>query len=101
MLAAHSSDAESHRQLAPEVIAALTRQGACNLFLPRSLGGEEVDPVSCALITEELARHDTAAAWFVMVANSPRLMGASWPQSLVESLWLNTCLLYTSDAADE
>ena len=90
MLAAHSSDSESHRQLAPEVIAALTRQGACNLFLPRSLGGEEVDPVSCALITEELARHDTAAAWFVMVANSPRLMAASWPQALVESLWLNT-----------
>ncbi len=62
-------------------------QGVCNLFLPRSLGGEETDPVSCALITEELARNDSAAAWFVMVANSPRLMAASWPAELVERLW--------------
>ena len=89
VLEAHAQSAESARQLAPEVVAALKHHGACNLFLPRSLGGEEVDPVSCALITEELARSDSAAAWFLMVANSPRLMAASWPEDLVELLWLN------------
>jgi len=88
VLRRHSQSAESDRRLAPEVVAALKQHGTCNLFLPRSLGGEEVDPVSCALITEELARSDTAAAWFLMVANSPKLMAASWPESLVESLWL-------------
>ena len=87
ILKRHAAEAETNRQLAPEVVQALKDQGVCNLFLPRSLGGEEVDPVSCALITEELARSDSAAAWFVMVANSPRLMAASWPQSLVERLW--------------
>ena len=88
VLQRHAQRAESAGQLAPEVVAALKNQGACNLFLPRSLGGEEVDPVSCALITEELARSDSAAAWFLMVANSPRLMAASWPEELVQSLWL-------------
>jgi len=89
VLKAHAQSAESARQLTPEVVTALKHHGACNLFLPRSLGGEEVDPVSCALITEELARSDSAAAWFLMVANSPRLMAASWPEGLVESLWLD------------
>ncbi len=73
----------------PEAVAALRQHGVDNLFLAQSLGGEEVDPVTCALITERIARVDTAAAWFVMVANAPRLMAASWPQQLVERLWLD------------
>jgi len=89
VLRKHAQSAESQRRLAPEVVTALKQHGTCNLFLPRLLGGEEVDPVSTALITEELARSDTAAAWFLMVANSPRLMAASWPEGLVEKLWLN------------
>ena len=81
--------AEDHRQLAPQVVDGLRTHGVNNLFLPRSLGGEEVDPVTCALITERLADVDSAAAWFVMVANASRLMAASWPQALVEKLWLD------------
>lgn len=65
----------------------MREQGVDTLFLASSLGGAEVDPVTCALITERIARVDTAAAWFVMVANAPKLMAASWPQALVEHLW--------------
>lgn len=80
-------EAERQRALLPEAVAALREQAIDNLFLAKPLGGEEVDPVTCALITEQIAKTDTAAAWFVMVANSPRLMAASWPQDLVEHLW--------------
>lgn len=79
--------AEAQRKLLPEAIAALREHGVDNLFLAQGLGGEEVDPVTCALITERIARVDTAAAWFVMVANAPKLMAASWPQVLVERVW--------------
>lgn len=83
----HAPAAEEQRKLMPEAVAALREHGVDNLFLAQPLGGEEVDPVTCALITERIAQIDTAAAWFVMVANAPRLMAASWPQHLVERLW--------------
>ena len=89
ILRCHAPAAEEQRKLMPEAIAGLRAQGVDNLFLARPLGGEEVDPVTCALITERIAQIDTAAAWFVMVANAPRLMAASWPQQLVERLWLD------------
>jgi alkylation response protein AidB-like acyl-CoA dehydrogenase len=33
------------------------------LTTPRSLGGFETDPVTRALVAEEIGRHDSAAAW--------------------------------------
>jgi len=83
----HVESAERRGRLATPVVSAMREAGVNNLYLPRSLGGEEVDPVTCALITESIAQHDAAAAWFVMVANSPRLLAASWPAALVEMLW--------------
>ena len=87
VLARCAASAEHQQKLHPEAVAALREHAVDNLFLAKPLGGEEVDPVTCALITERIARVDTAAAWFVMVANAPRLMAASWPGELVERLW--------------
>ncbi|MEM7219685.1 MAG: acyl-CoA dehydrogenase family protein [Pseudomonadota bacterium] len=86
-IAAGAAESERSGRLAATSVAALAAAGVTNLYLPRTLGGEEVDPVTCALVTEAIARCDSAAAWFVMVANSPRLLAASWPQALVERLW--------------
>jgi alkylation response protein AidB-like acyl-CoA dehydrogenase len=78
--------AERHGRLADPVIAALVEAGIARLYLPRSLGGLEVDPLTCAAVTEVLARADNAAAWFVMVANAAKLMAASWPQETVDAV---------------
>ena len=85
-VAEHRSWAEENGRLADDTVAALHRAGVARLYLPESLGGFEVDPMTCAMVTERLARIDTAAAWFVMVANSAKLIAAQWPESLVEKL---------------
>ena len=86
-VAEHRDWAEAQGRLADPVVSALLSAGTARLFLPEPLGGLEVDPMTCAAVTERIARVDSAAAWFVMVANSARLIAASWPEALVEFLF--------------
>lgn len=83
----HSALAEQTGRLAKPVVDAMVEAGVARLFLAESLGGLEVDPLTCARVTETLAQADSAAGWFVMVANAARLMASTWPDALVESLF--------------
>jgi alkylation response protein AidB-like acyl-CoA dehydrogenase len=87
-LAEYAAWAEEHARLHPDACEILKQAGVGRLYLPGTLGGYEVSPVSCALICETLAAGDAAAAWHVMVFNAARLMAAHWPADLVETLWL-------------
>ena len=84
----YSDWAEHNRRLHQDSFSAIVRAKVPRLFLPESLGGLEVDPVTCARVCEEIALIDSAAAWHVMVFNSAKLMASTWPTELVESLWL-------------
>jgi alkylation response protein AidB-like acyl-CoA dehydrogenase len=64
---AERSDREGH--LAKESLDAMREAGFLRMYAPRSLGGLEVDPVTHAQVQEELARHDSAAAWVLQVAS--------------------------------
>jgi alkylation response protein AidB-like acyl-CoA dehydrogenase len=79
--------AEVSGELSVAVVDALKATGLVNLLLPRSLGGLEVDPVTCARVVHAVSRHDSCAGWFLMVANAARLSAASWPAELVAELW--------------
>jgi alkylation response protein AidB-like acyl-CoA dehydrogenase len=59
----HSQEAERERRLAQPVLKALRETGLLRMTTPRSLGGLETDPVTRALVVEEIGRHDSAAAW--------------------------------------
>lgn len=59
----HSEEAERERRLSQPVLDALRETGLLRMSTPRSLGGLETDPVTRALVCEELGRHDSAAAW--------------------------------------
>ncbi len=78
--------AESRGRLSERAVAAMVDAGVSRLYLPASLGGLEVDPLTCAAVTERLAFVDTSAAWFVMVANAVKLMAAYWPEPLVAEI---------------
>ena len=59
----HSEEAERERRLSAPVLKALKEAGLLRMATPRSFGGLETDPVTRALIGEEVGRHDSAAAW--------------------------------------
>jgi alkylation response protein AidB-like acyl-CoA dehydrogenase len=59
----HNEETERERRLSRPVLDALYETGLLRMFTPRSLGGLEVDPITRALVIEEIAGHDTAAGW--------------------------------------
>jgi alkylation response protein AidB-like acyl-CoA dehydrogenase len=74
----HADAAEHNRRLSPAVISALIDAGFFRLLLPRSLGGLEVDPVTCSLVAETVAGFDSAAGWALQSGN----VGAWWAARL-------------------
>jgi alkylation response protein AidB-like acyl-CoA dehydrogenase len=59
----HRDEAERERRLSPPVLAALHEAGLLRMCTPRSLGGLETDPLTRALVIEEISGYDTAAGW--------------------------------------
>jgi len=62
-----------NRRLSTPVFEALKKAGLYKLYLPKSLGGHEADPVTTSQLTQKVASYNTAAGWSMMVANT-----ASW-----------------------
>jgi alkylation response protein AidB-like acyl-CoA dehydrogenase len=63
VIRAHNDEAERERRFSKPVLAALTEAGLMGMLTPRSLGGLEVDPLTCARVVEEVAAADSAAGW--------------------------------------
>jgi alkylation response protein AidB-like acyl-CoA dehydrogenase len=59
----HREQAEHERRLSTPVVDAMAEAGLWRLGTPRSLGGLEVDPLTCARVVEEVAQADSAAGW--------------------------------------
>jgi indole-3-acetate monooxygenase len=74
----YADEGERNRRLSQEVVDALVEAGMCRLLLPRSLGGLEVDPVTCSAIVESIAGLDSAAGWSLQAGN----LGAWWAARL-------------------
>lgn len=66
----HREEADRARRPSRHVMAALREAGLFRLYTPASFGGLEVDPLTCAVVIEEVAGFDSAAGWSLMVANS-------------------------------
>lgn len=82
----HAGAAERERRLAPAVVDALVSQRLLQLFLPRSLGGLETDPVTAARVIEEIATCDSAAGWAVML-NSNQFFACRLPDAGIEEIF--------------
>ena len=72
VLSQYGAEERQSRRLSRPVVDALRDAGLFRLFMPISLGGFEVDPLTTANIVEEISRYSTAAGWMLMVANTSR-----------------------------
>ncbi len=78
---------ENNRRLSPSTIKALRNAGFFKLSLPKVLGGLESDPVTTARVIEEVAKHNTAAGWSLMVANTIPMMIVRLPDEGISALY--------------
>ena len=68
---------DRERQLPRELVDAIGEAGLFGMWLPRSLGGPELDPLGFLAVIEELARQDGSVGWCtVIAAGYARLAGA-------------------------
>src|SRR5262245_12179641 len=79
-------EAEHQRRLPRKALDTLIDAGLHRMLLPKSLGGYEVDPVTCAHVIEEIALFDSTAAW-ALQANSGAWWSARLPDEGVEEIY--------------
>ena len=85
----YNDEGENNRRIPQPVLQALREAGFLRLFLPKSLGGIEADPLTTAKLVEEVARHNTAAGWSMMVSNVSIWWCNRLPDKGVEEVYRN------------
>jgi alkylation response protein AidB-like acyl-CoA dehydrogenase len=87
LIAEHSSEGEANRRVPAIVMNAIKEAGLARMVTPKSLGGLEADPVTCARVIEEVSRHDSATGWTLQAANSGDFYCARLPDEGVEEIY--------------
>lgn len=70
-------EGEDQRHLPDELFVALRDAGLFGLWVPRILGGAEVDVETSVRVVEELSRHDGSVGWNIMIAGNTSILWAN------------------------
>lgn len=89
LIAQHSTASEHNRRVSAVVMKAFKEAGFIRMVTPQSLGGLEVDPVTCARVVEEVSRFDSAAGWTLQAANSGDFYCARLPDEGAHEIYAN------------
>jgi indole-3-acetate monooxygenase len=87
VISQYTEEEEKNRRLSSTVFKKLSEAGFHKLFLPASLGGLEVSPVTAAILVEQIASYNTAAGWSMMVANTSAWWCSRFSDSGIEELY--------------
>jgi alkylation response protein AidB-like acyl-CoA dehydrogenase len=83
----HNAETERGRRLSRATLHALTDTGLLRMCTPRSLGGLEVDPLTCARVVEEVAGADSAAGWTLVNPLNYAFFCARLPDAGAEEIY--------------
>jgi indole-3-acetate monooxygenase len=77
---------KSNDGLPRPIYEALIDSGLYNMARPRAFGGLELDPMMMFSVIEEVARHDSAAAWNLQIATGGHIFPAWFPDETVSEV---------------
>lgn len=63
----HADSIEQERCLPKRVVRSLVDAGVFRMLVPRSLGGDEVDPMTACRVVEEISIRDGSVGWCAMI----------------------------------
>jgi alkylation response protein AidB-like acyl-CoA dehydrogenase len=86
-IAAAADAIERTQRLPAALLDALHEANLFRLLLPRSLGGEEVDPLTGVLVIAELSRHDASVGWCMTNAWGQSLMAPHLDPEAARTIW--------------
>src|SRR5947207_3050024 len=69
LLEEHAKWGDDNGRLADPVVDALHDNHIFGMWVPRDLGGSELDPISSLKVIEELTAGDASTAWVTMAAS--------------------------------
>src|SRR5262245_17027725 len=84
---AAADEIERTRRIPAPLLAELHRARIFRMLLPRSAGGDQVEPGDYLAAVEELARHDASVAWNAFVANSSSLIAPFLPLETAQKIY--------------
>lgn len=68
LVLAQRDEAERLRHMTPDVVDAFRQAGLFQMYLPRSMGGPELHPLTAFEVIETISRADGSAGWCAMIA---------------------------------
>src|ERR1700687_2438313 len=74
LIFAAREEGERIRHVPPEIANALAEAGLLQMYLPRSMGGPELAPLTVFRAIEELSRADGSIGWCAGIASSVSLV---------------------------
>ena len=87
-LTAAADEIEAARTLPETLVQALVDAGFYRMYLPRSLGGGEVEPLTYFDVIEALAQVETVAAWSVLISTGSMMIASrGFPDAPLQALF--------------
>ena len=86
-IAAVADEIEALQEFPEPLITSLHESKLFRLLLPRSVGGEQVEPWVYTATIEEIARHDGSLGWNMFVANSSALIAPFIPLEAARAIY--------------
>jgi alkylation response protein AidB-like acyl-CoA dehydrogenase len=80
-------DIERSRRLPAPLVTALAEAGLFRLYVPKTLGGLEVDPVTFLRVVEEVARIDGAVGWNLAIGAVHGALGAYLREDVARAIY--------------
>lgn len=82
-----AEEIEQSRRLPLPLVEAIAQAGLFRLWIPRSLGGEEADPMTLVRVVEEVSRADGATGWCVAIGAEYGVFGGYLPVEAASEIY--------------